>query len=234
MENKILPIIIIGGIVIAILLILVYVNVTEKPAPKFNTSSNVNITYFSIMLESNADTKISYILSNSTQMLMRGTITKGIIEQYKNIPENQTVNLTGYSENYYYNTTICNITENNQVCSILLKKKALNFTAVLTNESLFIKTDNQTIQNPTICFAWRTNVVNLNMNLFQIDKPFGYSQLVDKCFLSDDINQDTNFTLDIIRNPHYNLTELLKVKIIDSEEKGYKNIGEKEFGVLLS
>jgi len=223
-------------LIIAVIFLIIFINGSDTP--KYRPTDNItqNKTYWNITVSSNAEIKINYILENNTYVLVRGIMFPEIKENYVlGIENNTNVSLTGYSDEYYMNKTICTILREKQDCRVNLKPKALDYTITLTNTFVIIDPKNLTIQAPIlICWTERSNVANVIMNFSETPVPFELKKEIDFCYKVDkDIKNTTIFPIVVHKNEFNNIQDLLLVSIIDYEKNGYSNIGMKQAGCLV-
>jgi hypothetical protein len=221
---------------IAVVLVIIFISGRDEPLQQPELNITVNKTYYNITVSSNANTKIEYVLSNSTAILVNGMLFPNMIEDYKlGIEANTTVLLEGFSGEYYYNSTICNITYNKFPCRVNLKPKALDYVVTLYNDSVVIDPKGGIIQAPVLlCWIERANVLNVRMNLNITKTPLDQTKFVDFCYIiPDDIKIRKSYRIDVRKNEFNNVTDLLKVRVRDYEKSGYPNIGDKDAGVLI-
>jgi len=221
-------------LVLAVILLIIFLNGRDEPM-RLNTTENK--TFYNITVRSNADTVASYELDNGSAVLVKGLLFPNTIERYDvGIEANTTVRLTAYGDDYYMNSSVCNITTDKFPCAVGLKKKALNYTVSLTPTSVVIEPYNLTIQSPTlICWSERSNVANVVMSLPYADVPPELKNSVDFCYAAEqDITSLTVLPIDVHKNPYNNVPDLLKVTVRDYEAKGHPNIGDVVAGIIVT
>jgi hypothetical protein len=224
-------------LVIVVIFLMIFLNGRDEPKLIDVINVTVNKTYFNVTLSSNAVSKISYVLSNDSHILLKGSMFSDVEERFYNVENSTNITLEGFSDAYYYNFTKCNVTRNMQKCKVNLKAKSLNYSVVLTNESVTIDPQGKVVQSPILlCFSWGESISNVILDLEQVSVPSDYVKLLDLCYKYDeDISSSVVFPLMIHRNEFYNSSELklLKVSVFDFEKSPYSSIGLKESGVLV-
>jgi hypothetical protein len=224
-------------LIIAVIFLVIFLKGRDEVKPVDLNVSVVNKTYFNVTLSSNAMSRISYILSNSSQVLVKGNMFASTEERFYNVEANTSIILEGFSSEYYYNKTTCNVTRNMFNCKVGLKRKSLDYVLNFTNTSLMIDPVDGVLQSPILlCWSERENVANVVIDLPSVNVPVDKKKLVDFCYvIPKDIGVVVNYSIDIHFNPFYNSSEkkLLKVLVRDYEIYPYHNIGDKEAGVLV-
>lgn len=216
---------------IAIILLIIFLNGKDEPRPVVENAT-VNKTYYNITVRVNASFLVSYQLENgSGAVLLKGQLFPNAIEEYNvGVEANTTVKLSAWSREYYWNQTVCNITENDYSCGVRLKQKALAYKISLSNSSLIIDPRNLTLQAPIlICWSERANVANVVMSLpLQLKVPKDLKVTYDFCYVVvDDITKRKSWEVEIHKNPFLNTTNLLKLLIRDYEVDGHENIADR-------
>ena len=136
------------------MIVVVLFVVDNKPSVQLN-SSNIyfNVSYFTFYVESNVSDVVDYQLSNSSNVLMSGRLFPGVVEEYTPlVPNNSVVNLSVWSDLYYFNVSSCNISMNFSHCRTNVFRKAVDYSIVFSNESLSFFGVDGLVQKPFVCF----------------------------------------------------------------------------------
>lgn len=223
-------------LVVAVLMLFIFLHGKDEPyRPPVNVS--VNKTYFNITIGSNALYPVSYIVSNASGLMLKGTLYPSLIEEFsKPIEANTTVLLEAFGDRYYYNKTVCNVTRNKQLCRVLLKEKAVDYDLILSKDSVEFKVHRGVIQAPVmICWIEKANVQNVLMNLSLIVQvPAELRAKVDFCYIYPyDIRKDLVLPIVVRKNEFNNVQDVLSILVQDYEVKPYIPIGFREAGVIV-
>lgn len=147
------------------------------------------------------------------------------------VAENSTVLLEGFSDLYYYNSSICNVSRELFPCKVSLLEKAVDYSVNFDKNNLLINVSDGFVQKPIICVAYPFSVSNIYVgNLSSIPVPSDLHWRYDYCFnVSRDLSKFTSFKLDIHRQEFANFSVVLPVSFLvrDFELSGYKNIGDR-------
>jgi hypothetical protein len=218
---------------VAVIMLVIFLHGRSEPVVvPLNVSGN--ITYFNITVSSNALSNINYVLFNDSALLVSGVLFPRFFEEFHGVPENSSVNLSGWSNEYYFNATACNITRNKMDCRVGLKLKALDYSLSLSSSELVVDAGNASVQLPIICWDEETNVVNVLMDLPNAPVPTNLSKVVDFCyFVGHDITGRVIFPIIIRKNIFRNESDILRVIVRDAEIMGKNNIGDKSVGVIV-
>lgn len=164
------------------------------------------------------------------KVFVKGLIFSDKLEYYRGgIVANSTVLLEGFSNSYYFNSTICNVSKELYPCKLTLLKKANGYSINLSKTLLTINVSDGSIQKPIICYKYSYCSSNIIMNLTTI--PIGNSSDLhwnwDLCYnVSRDLSTITRFPLSIHSNEFFNCSFNVSVLLRDYELSPYKNIGD--------
>lgn len=201
----------------------------------FDGESCMNVTQY---------LSLGYVYNGSDSMgcslvgkWIRGSVyVKGLffpdkLEFYRGgVPENSTVLLEGYSDYYYFNSTICNISRELFPCRLSLNRKAVDYSLNLNATSLVINITGGILQHPIICVAYPYLISNMFLrNLTETDIPKNLHWQYDSCYVSKDISNITILDIDIHRNPfsEYYISMPISVLCRDWEVEGYEPVGDR-------
>lgn len=224
-----------GLMIIMVLIILVIVSIFvfiylygQNDAAKQNAAAALNKTYFNVTLASTASETVNYTLSNASGVILNGFLLSNIVEHYGVIENSTNITLAAYSLGYYYNSTSCNITMNDQLCKVSLKLKANDYVLNLTPYDVFINVSQGAIQAPIlICFSFDDTMQNVVVNLPSASIPKGLLMNYDLCYsYAEDITGNVVIPINVHKNPYDLKIGTLGVLVRDSERSGYPNIGD--------
>ena len=224
-------------LLVAIILLVILLHGKEEPKKLAPSNVTVNKTFYNMTIGSNALTNVFYVLQNSSNVLVQGTLFPNALEGYNGgVPANTTVKLSAWSDKYYYYQVTCNITKEKFPCQIGLKEKALNYSLNLTTTALTIEPYEKIIQAPiTVCFTESQNIANVLVSLPDVQKPQDLRWVTDLCFLiKQDIVTRMVYPLTLHLNQIYNSSGNLSVLVRDHEQDGYANIGDKNATAVVS
>lgn len=218
---------------VAVIMLVIFLHGKSEPElVLLNVSGNVS--YFNITVSSNALSSVDYVLYNDSALLVSGVLFPNFFEEFHGVPENSSVNLSGWSGEYYFNSTSCNITRNKMDCRLGLKLKANDYLLSLSSSDVVVDAGNGSIQSPIICFDEETNVVNVLMDLSYAPIPQEWVKQVDFCYsVGHDITGRMVFPIVVKKNPFRNETDVLKILVLDYEVTGHNAIGNRSAGVLV-
>jgi hypothetical protein len=210
------------------------INGRDEPPPS-SALNNSNITYYNIVISSNALSNIFYVLSNASSVLVRGQLFPSSVEQYTHVPENATLFLVGFSDKYYFNMSKCFVHSDKQLCRISLKPKAVDYTVAITPELVTIDPKNGTIQAPIIlCFSYDSTITNVLTSLRSVPVPIDLKTFADLCYVYDkDISKPVSIPINIHKNEYNNVEGVLQIICRDHEQDGYSAIGDKKAGLRI-
>lgn len=222
-------------LVLIVIVVVVILFVQSKPDVEPVGNLTVNKTYFDIYVHSSALTPITYALSNDSALLIKGTLhDPSVIEEYHGVEANSTLQLFGWSDEYYTNMTLCNVSINKTHCFLSLDRKAKNYQLYLSEQSLTVYNVDGVIQNPIICFSWHTNVANVLMDLPYVLVPDDMRKYFDECFQSTNMYGNNLLPIVVRRNVAFTDPGNLSVFVLDFERHGYNPIGWRNTTVLIS
>jgi len=228
-----------GLIVLGLIIVFaigLWLYVSDKPIES-NNSTNVsqNISYFTFYIESNNLDVVNYQLSNSSNILMSGQLFSGVVEEYTPMVANSTiVNLSIWSDQYYFNVSECNISVNASHCIVNVSRKALDYTMTFNESSLtFNNINGSIIQFPLICFFWQFNVLNVVVPYPRVPIPYDLSNNVSICYQMPNVLNDTLIPIEVHYRPTSSDSGNLFVYIKDTEISSLKNIGTKYSGIIV-
>jgi len=227
MDSSVLFVIFLFGAVLVGALVIVSNIVSPDPVPVVVNESNRTIVIYSVILESNGD-DIDYILRNESNLLLRGKMRRGGMERYDAIPANASLTLEGYGAGYYWNITICNASVNLTRCAVMLDVKANDYRVFLGLDSISVNASGGVVREPLICYRWGSSVMNVRMDLNESDIPIEWKDRLDKCFSAESVHGLMNFPVEIVRNPHREVSAPLSLVVMDRERMGYAPIGVRE------
>ena len=161
--------------------------------------------------------------------LVQGLVFPDKLEFYRGgVVANSTIILEGYSDFYYWNSTICNISRELYPCKLSLLKKANDYTLSLTKTLLMINVSDGILQKPVVCFAYNYALATIVINLSSTPIPSDLHWKYDFCFnVSRDLSTRTTFPISLHYNPFYNASMNVSVLVRDYEISSYHNIGDR-------
>lgn len=234
-----LGVIILLSVILIVIVIVVVLYVYSKPDNRMLINVSENISYYDIYVASNALTPINYVLSNDTTVLIRGTLHDPlIVEEFKHIEANSSLTLSGWGVDYYFNSTVCNVAVNNTRCFLGVDRKALGYALSLESSyTLFVSVSNVSgkIQDPLLCFSWKTNVADVWTNFKSVPVPSVMRFLVDKCYETGDIYTNAFIPFEVHRNFAFNTSMPLAAFMIDKEAPGHDDgiIGMRNASIVI-
>ena len=147
------------------------------------------------------------------------------------VAENSTILLEAWSDLYYYNSSICNISKELYPCKLSLLEKAVDYSVNFNASSLIINISDGYVQKPIICTAFSYNVANVYVgNLSGVDVPKNFHWIEDECYaVGYDLSNTTFFSLDFRRHEFSNFSVVLPLSFVvrDFEIDGKSNIGDR-------
>lgn len=236
-KGQVSPIIwlLIGLLIVAVIVIVLYVS-DDKPIPS-NNSSNItqNISYFTFYVESNNLDVVNYQLSNDSNILMSGQLFPNIVEECRvTVPNASILNLSVWSDKYYFNSSLCNISVNASHCVTNVYLKAYDYSFSVNSSSIVFNVFNGSIvQRPLFCFFWEFNVLNVVVPFPRVPIPSDLVNKVSICYQGDDVMNYTLIPLDVRFRATSNDSGNLFVYIKDYESNGLNNIGLRYAGVIV-
>lgn len=163
---------------------------------------------------------------------INGLVFPDKVEFYRGgIVANSTVLLESFSDSYYFNSTICNVSRELFPCKLSLLKKANDYTVYFNSSLLTINISDGFIQKPIICekhnfCVW--NVVVNNLTSIPIPKDLHDNWSQDVCFnVSRDLSNTTMFPLSIHGSEFFNCSWNVSVLVRDYELLPYSPIGDR-------
>ena len=144
------------------------------------------------------------------------------------VAENSTILLEAWSDLYYYNSTICNVSFELYPCKISLLRKAVDYSVNFSKDSLTINISDGYLQKPKICFAYNYALSNIYINLSpsSIDKDLHWK--TDYCFdVGRDLSNNTKFPIVFHYNEFFNASLNASVIVRDWELSPYRSIGDR-------
>lgn len=165
-------------------------------------------------------------------VLVSGLFFPNTLEFYRQgVVANSTVLLEAFSDSYYFNSTVCNVSSELFSCRLSLLKKANDYSLSLNSSLLTINITDGNIQKPQICVAYPYIVSNVILaNLSEIPIIPSLHWQYDICWnVSHDLSNTTNFVVDIHKNPFFDDKSVLPISFIlrDFEVEGHQNIGDR-------
>lgn len=222
-------------LILAIVLLIIFLNGKDEVRPEQNAT--VNKTYYNISVAVNASSLVTYELANDTDVLLRGQLFPDAVEEYRvGVEANTTVKLSAWSENYYWNSSTCNITYNDFPCRVGLKQKAVGYEVNLSRSALVIDPKNLTLQGPVlICWSEHGGRFrNVLMVLPPTQKPQDLARCHDFCFVvQKDITRRMEYLVDIHFNDLVPEPNNLSVLVRDFEIQGKQNVGDRNASIWV-
>jgi hypothetical protein len=228
----------IGFVIVILLLVLavvvigvvVYVGGNKEPVKPTELNTTMNVSMFNITVSANALLKVDYSLRNSTNYLLNGLLFPNAIEFYGGgVPNQSLVWLSAWSDDYYWNESVCNVTRNDFPCRVGLKRKSLNYTIVFNGSDIVVDTNGTgVLQSPILCVIEHANVLNAIISLNSSPVPVDLVKHVDYCYsVGEDIRNVSVFHVDVHKNPFFNVSLPLAFTLRDFERSGFHNVGDK-------
>lgn len=162
-------------------------------------------------------------------VLVKGLFFPDKLEFYRGgVLENSTVLLEGFSDVFYFNSTVCNVSYELYSCRLGLMRKASDYTVWFNDSVLIVNITDGTIQKPQICFAWNYPLSNILVNLTPSSISADLHWKVDSCFdFGRDLSNLTVVPLTFHYNPFFNASVNVSVIVRDWEFPQYKNVGDR-------
>jgi hypothetical protein len=151
------------------------------------------------------------------------------VEFYRGgVVANSTILLEAFSDAYYFNSTVCNISRELFSCKLSLLKKANDYTLSFNESFLFVNFTDGFLQKPLICeshdFCLWSIVVG---NLSSVKVPDDLHWKFDTCFnVSRDLSNFTIFPLIFHRSEFVNCSSNVSFLLRDFEIVGHQNVGD--------
>jgi hypothetical protein len=210
-------------------------NITFDVRGGFDGSSCINVSnlYIQGYISNGSDSMGCPLVGKwiKGKEFVRGLVFPDKVEFYRRgVVANSTVLLEGFSDSYYFNSTICNISRELYPCKLSLLKKAVDYSVYFNRSLLTINISDGSIQKPQICVAWNYCVSNVILNLSSINLPVDLLKnwSYDECFnVSHDLSNTTYFPVVIHRNEFVNCSYNISVLVRDFELKPYSPIGDR-------
>jgi hypothetical protein len=163
------------------------------------------------------------------KVFVKGLVFPDKLEFYRGgVVANSTVLLEGFSDLYYFNSTICNISRELYPCKLSLLKKANDFSINFTKTSLIINASDGTLQKPIICFQHNYALSNIVTNLSSIKVPDDLHWKYDLCYnVTRDLKGLNKFPISLHYNEFFNTSMNASVLVRDWELSPYKNLGDR-------
>lgn len=225
----------IGVVIIVAIGTFLYVSDHKSLDVKNDSNITQNVSYFVFYVESNALGTVSYELDNSSTVLMSGLLFPNAVEEYTPMVANASiVNLSIWSDEYYFNVSSCNISMNLSHCRTDVFRKALNYSLSFSEGNLsFSVSSGSVVQSPLICFFWGFNVLNVLVPFPRVPVPDDLKRDVSICYQSPSIFNDSIVPVDIHFRPTVNDSGNVFVCVRDYEVGSHKNIGTKTVGITV-
>lgn len=162
-------------------------------------------------------------------VFVKGLFFPDKLEFYRGgVPENSTVLLEGFSDLYYFNSTVCNISRELYPCVLSLNRKAVDYNLSASRSLLTINVTDGILQKPVICFAYNYALSNIVVNLSSINVPQDCHWQYDFCFdVGHDLSGVYRVPLEFHYNEFYNVPVNVSVLVRDFEVAGYKPVGDR-------
>lgn len=161
--------------------------------------------------------------------LVSGLFFPDKLEFYREgVIANSTVLLEGFSDDYYFNSTICNISRELFSCKLSLLKKANDYSLNLSKDLLTINVSDGSLQKPIICEKHNFCVWNVLFNLSSINVPKDLHFFYDSCYnVSHDLSNTTRFPVVVHGSEFFNCSYNISVLVRDLEVESHSNIGDR-------
>ena len=162
-------------------------------------------------------------------VLVKGLFFPDSLEFFRGgVLENSTVLLEGFSDSYYFNSTVCNVSSELFSCRLGLMEKASDFSVSFNDSVLIVNITDGTLQKPKMCFAWNYALSNILVNLTASSIPVDLHWKYDSCFdFGRDLSNITFVPLTFHYNPFFNVSVNVSVLIRDFERPSYRNVGDR-------
>lgn len=201
--------------------VLLYIYSIPEPVPVPVVS---NVSLVGGFVDSNALSDVDFVLSNGSVVVLRGVFHPGVFEEFRGVPEGSVLSLSASGRDYYFNSSLCNISLGVH-CFVGLSRKASSYSLVVFDGFLAFRNVSGLVQFPLVCWAFGSGVSNVLMDLPLVPVPSRYRDLWDVCFQSEDVFFDVDVPFVVHRNPFVDGDTVLSVFVSDFERDGYSGIG---------
>lgn len=220
------------------LIVVVFVVILIKGNDEVRVPSgeNVSVVFFNVSVGSNAVGRVDYVLRNESSVFVRGSLFSGVLEFYRGgVPNGSNVYLSAWSDSYYWNEVVCNVSFNDFPCNVSLKLKASNYSVGFNGSVLVLDTGGfGVLQSPLICVSERANVKNVILNLNSAPVPVDLKKSFDFCYkIERDVIGRREFLVDVHKNEFYNVSDVLVFLVRDYEKDSFKNVGDERVGLIV-
>lgn len=199
----------------------------SDPEPVVPVNVSVNISYFDVLLSSNALSSVDYfVLFNGSSR--SGVLLPGVSDKVFSVPNGSTLVFSSWSDLYYFNSSECMILSNNSRCGVVLDRKALGYNVSFDGSNLyFFGVDGGVVQRPMVCFGWSSAVLDVRLNASFVRVPSDLFRFFDVCYQLDSVIYNMSFPVRVFSNPVDSGVVSVDVLVRDSEVYDRKIIGDR-------